>query len=63
MPGMIDGMPLKEMREWAREELLDAADDWIRDHKAGLDATDESVLIEQRNRIAKMFKKKEVLTF
>lgn len=59
---MLSGMPIGEMREWAREELLDAVDNWIKDNAELHDATDTMILMEQRNRIAKLFKKAEVLS-
>jgi len=59
---MLSGMPIGEMREWAREELLDAVDNWIKDNAELHDATDTMILMEQRNRIAKLFKKEEVLS-
>lgn len=49
-----------DLREWAKEEILDAIDDMIRrDHEhtpGGLDADDISAFVRQRNRVAKLFR-------
>jgi hypothetical protein len=65
-PSIGGGMPAKELKEWAQEEILSNLDEFLKMYEENggrLGADDREALTKQRNRIAKMFHKPEIVTF